>query len=80
MNNTQNRLLASILVLQVLILAGQWTGSSLPVAQAQVPDAGAQRITMIEELRASNAKLEKMVNILQSGKLQVQVVQPDKAQ
>lgn len=80
MNGTQTKLLACMLVLQVLILAGQWTGTSLPVAQAQVPDAGAQRITIIEELRASNAKLEKMVDILQSGKLQVQVVQPDKAQ
>jgi hypothetical protein len=68
------RILVVIVVLQGLILMGQWTGSGpLTPAQAQVPDAGAQRIQMIEELRRLNGKMDALVEKLESGKLQVQV-------
>jgi hypothetical protein len=76
MNST--RLLAVIVVLQGLILLGQWTGSG-PVtpAWAQVPDAGGQRNQMIEELRSLNSKVDKLVEVISSGKLQVTVAKPD---
>lgn len=68
------RILVVIVVLQGLILMGQWTGSGpLAPAQAQVPDAGAQRIQMIEELRRLNGKMDVLVEKLESGKLQVRV-------
>ena len=68
------RILVVIVVLQGLILMGQWTGSGpLTPAQAQVPDAGAQRIQMIEELRRLNGKMDVLVEKLESGKLQVRV-------
>ena len=73
------RMLAAILVLQGLTLAGQWFGDAarLPSASAQVTDPGRDRAQMLDEMRAVNAKLDKLVEILGSGDLQVRVVQPD---
>jgi len=73
-----SRILGVIVVLQGLILLGQWTGSG-PVTPAwgQVPDAGAQRNQMIEELRTLNGKVDKLVDVLNSGKLQVQLAKAD---
>lgn len=72
-----HRVLTLIVAMQVLTLLSLWTGNNLRVAQAQVPDAGAQRIEIINELKATNAQLEKLTTILSSGKLQVQVVPAD---
>lgn len=68
------RILIVIVVLQTLILLGQWTGSGpLSTVHAQVPDAGAQRIAIIDELKRLNAKMDALVEKLDSGKLQVRV-------
>jgi hypothetical protein len=73
-----NKLLAIIVVLQGLILMGQWTGHGyLPSAQAQVPDPANRQMQMIEELKSANAKLEQIVSILQGGDLQVKVVKSE---
>lgn len=79
-----NKILAAVLVLQVISLLNQWFGGPISTAQAQVPDAGAQRYQIIDELKASNetlkgidAKLDKLVTIFGSGKLQVQIAKPD---
>jgi hypothetical protein len=75
---TTSRLLAVVVALQGMILLGQLGGGSVvSPAIAQVPDAGAQRLEMIEELRALNAKLEKIEAILTDGELQVRVVSSD---
>jgi hypothetical protein len=73
------RILIVIVVLQGLILLGQWTGSGpLAPAAAQVPDAGAQRNQMIDELRRLNGKIDSLTERLESGRLQVQVVESRK--
>ena len=56
---------------------GQASAPPLPQASAQIPNAGAQRIDMIEELRGTNARLDKVITILNSGNLQVRVATPD---
>jgi hypothetical protein len=69
-----SRLLGVMVVLQGLILLGQWTGGSapgLPRAEAQIVDPGAQRIQIIDELKKVNDKLDRLVSLLESGKLQV---------
>ncbi len=73
-----NRMLAAIVVLQGLILFSQWGGSG-PVtpAHAQVPDAGAQRRDILEELKSLNRKMDQMAELLQSGKIQVKATLPD---
>jgi hypothetical protein len=75
---SNSRLLSVVIVLQLMILAGQWLGGPrLSTAQAQISDPGRDRIQMLDELRATNAKLDKMIDLLGSGDLQVRVVQPD---
>jgi hypothetical protein len=67
-----------VISLQVLILLGQWVGlPAIPHASAQIPDSGAQINSVIEELKAANAKLDHISDALDSGKLQVKAVLPD---
>src|SRR5437868_3937134 len=56
------KLLVIIAVMQGLILAGQWLGqpSLVSPAQAQVPDAGAQRERMIDEMKNMSGKLDQL--------------------
>ena len=74
-----NKLLATVVVLQGLILIGQWTGGGAYVssALAQVPDPANRQMQMIEELKSLNTKLDQVVSILQGGDLQVKVVNPE---
>jgi hypothetical protein len=69
------KLLTAVLILQGLILVGQWVGtpSLVAPAQAQIPDAGGQRNEMIRELQSLNGKMDKLIGILESGKLEVHV-------
>ena len=82
-----HRILTAILVLQVLVILNQWFGGPISNARAQIPDAGAQQQQVIDELKANNDllkgiddKMDKMVTIFQSGKLQVVVSKPDDSQ
>jgi hypothetical protein len=71
--------LTIVVILQGLILAGQWLGAPSVVApaHAQIPDAGGQRNEIIAEIRALNAKVEKLSAFLESGKLEVRVAAAD---
>jgi hypothetical protein len=68
-----------ILVLQILILVNQWFGPSASPAMAQIPDAGAQNAQIIDELKQVNGKLDKLLDVMQSGKVQVTVAKPDES-
>lgn len=70
-----NRLLAAVLVLQVVTLAGQWGGKPAYIsdARADVPDPGAQRAAQTEALKSIDNKLDRLVGILEGGKLKVEV-------
>lgn len=81
MKSNYSRWLGVIVVLQGLILVGQWTGGpSLPAAQAQISDPGAQRIQIVDELKKANDKLDRLIGILESGKLQVALPAADEAE
>ena len=73
MNTSTNRLLAAVLVLQVLTLAGQWGGQAASARADLPPDPAAMRLQQTEELKQLNQKLDKMVTILQSGRLEVRI-------
>jgi hypothetical protein len=82
-----HKLLAAVLVLQVVTILNQWFGGPISTAHAQIPDAGAQRLEMVEQLKSSNDqlkgigdKLDKLISIFESGKLQVQLSKPDDTQ
>jgi hypothetical protein len=76
------RILTVIVILQGLILAGQWLGapSIVSPAQAQIPDAGGQRLEIISELKSLNGRMDKLIGILESGKLEVKVSVADDKQ
>jgi hypothetical protein len=74
------KLLTVVVVLQGLILLGQWTGggpSIVTPAQAQIPDAGGQRIEIINQVKELNGKMERLIGILESGKLEVRTTPTD---
>lgn len=73
------KMLTVVVLMQALILVGQWLGSPRMVssANAQVPDAGGQRLEMITELKSLNGKMERMISLLESGKLEVKVAKAD---
>lgn len=74
-----SRLLAAVLVMQGLVLMGQWTGQpGAPApAMAQALDPGAQRLAQTEELRGINARLDKIIDLLSRGEIQVKVQTAD---
>lgn len=52
-----------------------WTGSQpiLPRATAQIPDSGAQRKLLIDEVRRSNELLSQIKQLLEKGTLNVRL-------
>ena len=75
-----NKLLAVIIVLQGLLLMGQWTGHGyLTSAQAQIPDPANRQMQMVDELKGLNNKMDQVVDLLKGGDLQVKVQNPDDA-
>ena len=69
--------LAAVVVMQALILATLWTGGpGAQPARAQIPDAGAQQQQVIDQLKATNEKLDKLVDLLSSGNLRVRTDAP----
>lgn len=74
-----NQLLTAVVILQGVILIGQWTGSgvSLPAAHAQVPDPANRQMQMIDELKSVNTKLDRIASVLEGGQLQVRVAKTE---
>ncbi|HEX8521795.1 MAG TPA: hypothetical protein VF669_06020 [Tepidisphaeraceae bacterium] len=76
----ESKYLAAILVLQGLILVGQWTGnrSVLPAANAgDVPNPAQRQMELLEEMKTTNTKLDRIIGLMEGGELQVKVVQSD---
>lgn len=70
----------AMLSLQVLTVGCLLTAQSptiLPAAQAQIMDSGGQRQQMIEELKTLNTKMDRLLTVLEGGKLQVHSNTPD---
>lgn len=75
--------LTAIAVLLTVLIVGLWAegpdpdraaaaGARPAEGQAKgIPDSGAQRMAMIRELQTVNGKLDKLVGLLEGGKLQV---------
>ncbi len=67
-------------VLAGLVLGFVISSQRPEVAVAQIPDQGAQLLKLIDESKALNAKMDRLLSLLESGKLTVQVSEPaDKA-
>ena len=76
-----NSILTILAVLLTLNLWTLWTSGALQggpevatPAQAQgIPNAGAQRIEMINELKQQTGKLDQLITLLKSGQARVRV-------
>ena len=72
------RMFTVVVALQVLVLASVWTGPQLPAARALVlPDPGEQREKQLEELRYLNDKMDKLLDLLSGGNLQIKMKMPE---
>lgn len=75
---TSTRILLVIAILQGLTLVTLWKGDAVATpARAALPDPGADRKDMIAELKSIDDKLGAIDKVLESGKLQVEVVAAD---
>ena len=67
------KLLGIVIVLQVLVLIGQWIGPSAPTARADIPNPSERQLAMVDELRSLNGKMDRLVSLLESGNVEVKV-------
>jgi hypothetical protein len=76
---SSNKWLGIIVAMQAIILLTLWgAGPSVSTARADgIPDAGSQRDQMIEQMKATNEKLDKLLVLLSGGDLQVKLAKPD---
>jgi hypothetical protein len=78
-NRYLNVILTILTIVMALNLAVSWSAAPdlLPAAQAQgIPDEGAQRNEIINQLKMLNKKADEMRQALLSGSLQVKVAMP----
>ena len=76
-----SKLLGVVIVLQGLILVGQWTGqpsASTAKADQTIPNPGERQLAIIDELKTLNGKVDRLIGVLQSGDLQVKLAKDDK--
>jgi hypothetical protein len=72
-----SKLLAVVIVLQGLILVGQWAGqpaASTARADITLPNPGERQLAIIDELKTVNSKLDKIYGALTGGDMTVKAV------
>lgn len=70
-----SQVLYVVLAIQSAILGYLVIGAAQPTAMAQVPDQGAQLHQLIEESKAINVKMDRIISVLESGKMQVKIAE-----
>ena len=75
-----SKLLGIVIVLQVLLLIGQWVAPTASTARADIPlpNPSERQLAMLDELRTLNGKMDRLISVLQSGNLEVKVAKSDK--
>jgi hypothetical protein len=72
-----NRYLVAALGIEAIMIIGLWSGGSPQTARAEIPDMGAQNVQIIQLLQANNQKLDKIIDLMQGGTLQVHIAKSD---
>lgn len=77
-----NGILTVLAVLLGLQLWTSWTANTsvdvaAPAYAQGIPDAGAQRLQIIDQLKLLNSRTEELKGLLLSGKVQVKVILPE---
>ena len=78
--DTYTRVCLSIIaVLMTVIIVGLWAETPSPVSEAPAGelflDSSSQRAELVKVSQETNAKLEKLIELLKSGDVKVQVLQ-----
>ena len=72
-----SKLLGVVIVLQGLILVGQWTGqpaASTARADITLPNPSERQLAIIDELKNVNSKLDRIYSTLSGGDMTVKVI------
>ena len=69
--------LMAALALQAVVLLS--VGHAEPATAQGIPDAGAQMQQLIDQAKATNAKLDRLITLLGEGKLEVSLRKTDDA-
>jgi hypothetical protein len=79
LNMKTEKLLGIVVVLQVMTLVGQWVGpvGSPSVARADVANPAERQLALLDEAKNTNARLDKLITLLQSGEVQVKVAKAE---
>ena len=75
-----NRFVSFLIALQIMTLLGQWAGSSgggAAAARADLPNPAERQLAILDEIKTTNAKLDKLTALLQGGELQVKVAKAE---
>jgi len=75
-----SKLLGVVIVLQALILLGQWAGQPAvrsARADVQLPNPGERQLAIVDELKTLNGKMDQLLGYLQSGDLHVKASRDD---
>ena len=80
MKTATQKLLTAAVVLQGMIIAGQWFGSAQVHARGEnnLPDPGARQLQIIDELKTLSAKVDRLSSTLTSGEVKVKVQKDEK--
>ncbi len=70
---SRSRILYTVVAVQAVVIGYLALKPSQPAAMAQVPDSGLQLQQIIEQSKQTNAKLDRIIGILESGKIQVKI-------
>lgn len=70
-----SRVIYAVLAVQCAVMAFLVFAPAQPTAMAQVPDQGAQLHELIEQSKSLNAKMDRLLTLLESGKIQVRVAE-----
>ena len=76
-----SKLLAFVLVLQVVIVIGQWAGqpaARTASADVNIPNPGERQLAILDELRTLNGKMDRLLTVVQSGDMKVEVTKVDR--
>lgn len=73
----KHRTLMVIVLVQTALIIGLLFGESRQSAMAQIPDQGAQLQRIVDETKLVNTKLDRLIGLLEGGKLKVRVQQAE---
>lgn len=77
-----SKVLGFVLVMQVVIVIGQWAGQPAArsaKADVNIPNPGERQLAILDELRTLNGKMDRLLSVVQSGDMKVEVTKVDRS-